>query len=98
MPLKPKWAEPPSKAMSNVPIQSEAKTANPEGAPKSEKKNSTKPTPVKRTTLALAERKDQKSKTLQTADEKSSKGSLSHQKQTNKSLSPILGTRTDQLN
>ena len=65
MPLKPKWADPPSKAISKVPIQSEAKTANLEGAPKTEKKNSTKPVPVNRsTTLSLAERKDQKNKTF----------------------------------
>ena len=85
--------------MSKMPAESEAKTANPEEAPKTEKKSATKIAPVKRPTASLAERKEQKSKTLQTADEKTSKASIPQlQQKINKTLSPIKGTRAGQLN
>ena len=56
--MKPKWAEPPSKAVSKTPVESEEKTANPEEAPQTEKKSTTKIAPVKRSTVSLAERKE----------------------------------------
>ena len=46
------------KELSKTPVESEEKTANPEEAPQTEKKSTTKIAPVKRSTVSLAERKE----------------------------------------